>query len=79
MTECVHSNLTYLRQSSEARSRCKHCHLTITTAELGGRHCPECYEGAGVKRSDFEPVAPVTTSPQRLRCEDCAEVFEIDP
>lgn len=77
MSKCMHTKLTVLRTSTETRVRCRACHLTITEAELAGGYCPECYEGSGAKRYEFEPVAQVNKDPPRLRCEDCALIIDV--
>ncbi len=79
MTECGHTKLTILRKVADARVRCQRCHLSITAAELGTSHCPECYETSGAKRYDFEPVAPAAEGPSRLRCEDCGLMIDAEP
>ena len=53
--------------------------VSITAAELGTSHCPECYETSGAKRYDFEPVAPAAEGPSRLRCEDCGLMIDAEP
>lgn len=77
MADCTHTKLTYLVERPQDRARCRVCHLTITTAELGNGHCPECYEVSGTKRFDFETVADEPTGPQQLRCEDCGTIIEV--
>ena len=78
VTECKHTKLTFVEESSERRVRCQHCHLTITDSELAGGYCPECYETAGVKRYAFDRVPPAAKGPQRLRCEDCALLIDVE-
>lgn len=76
MDDCAHAKLTLLRPRSDATVRCRHCHLTITAAELGAGHCPECFEQGGRRHRDFEPV-PVKVEPIRFRCEDCGLIAEV--
>jgi hypothetical protein len=40
MSACPHRQLVLVRET-HARLRCRHCHLTITAADLSGRYCPE--------------------------------------
>lgn len=70
MDACKHRNLVLLTPPKE-RLRCRHCHLTLTRAELKSRYCPECYEATGVKRFDFEEIVAAGSEPVYYRCEDC--------
>jgi len=70
MNPCKHQNLL-LVQPPKDRIRCRHCHLTISRHELSSRHCPECYEAEGIKRTDFEEVVESENEKVQYRCEDC--------
>ena len=70
-------NLVLLAEP-KGRVRCRHCHLTIQSDELGKRYCPECYEATGSKRYDFEPVPEPEIAVVRYRCEDCGLVIEVE-
>ena len=74
MTSCKHNRLLLLAEK-KSRLRCRHCHLTISAAELGGGHCPECYERDGSKRHDFDETAETETGSVRYRCEDCGAII----
>lgn len=76
MDRCPHVRLTLLRPSTETRLRCRHCHLTISEAELGGAPCPECLEAHGRRRRDFERIEVTLNETTRMRCEDCGLVTE---
>jgi len=76
MTDCMHNNLVLL-PAKGARLRCRHCHLTIASEELGDGHCPECYDVHGEKRNDFDPVEDSGTAITRYRCEDCGVTIEL--
>jgi predicted RNA-binding Zn-ribbon protein involved in translation (DUF1610 family) len=75
MTSCVHNNLVLL-PVEKRRMRCKYCHLTIKSDELGKSFCPECFETGSEKRYDFEEVAEAEAGVQRYRCEDCGLIIE---
>jgi hypothetical protein len=51
--------------------------LTIPADELTSRYCPECFEGSGKKRYDFDEVAEVTDDIARYRCEGCGVMIEV--
>jgi len=70
MTDCLHKNLTLIIERSD-KLRCKTCHLTITSQELGENYCPECYESTGKKQYDFEKLALKPSNISQYRCEDC--------
>jgi predicted RNA-binding Zn-ribbon protein involved in translation (DUF1610 family) len=75
MSQCKHTQLLVLTESAE-RLRCRHCHLVIKAEELGdGGYCPECYEAAGRKYSDFEKVATPAGATVRYRCEECGALL----
>lgn len=71
MSECRHTELVLLRQKTEARLRCRRCHLTIRAAELGGACCPECLDRDGSRNTDFEEVIDSQEPAVRFRCESC--------
>lgn len=75
MAACDHKNLVLLGKTG-ARLRCRACSLVITARELNHGFCPECYEVAGQKRYDFEPVAENAGDVTRYRCEGCGAVIE---
>ena len=75
MSSCPHKTLELL-PAKESRLQCRHCHLTITSAELGEGFCPECYESHGEKRYDFDEVAAQKSSKVRYRCEACGVIIE---
>ncbi len=75
MTSCKHSQLVLLPEK-KGRLRCRHCHLTLGADELQFRYCPECFEGNGTKRYDFEEIAAVATGVVRYRCEACGVIIE---
>ena len=77
MTSCNHSKLVLLPEKKNLL-RCRHCHLQIKADELGGNHCPECFEADGNKRYDFEEVAVKETGTDRYRCEKCGAIIESD-
>ena len=49
MSVCPHRQLVLVRET-HARLWCRHCHLTLTAADLTGRYCPECFETTHTKR-----------------------------
>jgi len=75
MSPCPHRQLVLVRETY-ARLRCRHCHLTITAADLPGRYCPECFETAHTKRYDFDEVVPVDSGRVCYRCEACGGLIE---
>ena len=75
MSACPHRQLVLVRET-HARLRCRHCHLTITAADLSGRYCPECFETSHTKRYDFEEIAIPATGIVRYRCEECGVIIE---
>ena len=77
MASCDHRNLILLVESQD-RKRCLHCHLTISADELGRGHCPECFEAYGIKRYDFEVMAPPENGKARYRCEACGIIIGDD-
>lgn len=77
MTTCDHSELVLLAET-EDRVRCRHCHLTIKTEELGDGYCPECYESTGKRRYDFENAPEQGPAVTRYRCEKCHALIEAE-
>ncbi len=76
MAACQHLKLALVRDT-QARVRCRHCHLTIKPAELPGRYCPECFEATQTKRYDFEEVVVADPGIVRYRCEECGGMIEV--
>ncbi len=76
MAACRHTHLELLPPSGQ-RLRCRHCHLTLTAEELGGGHCPECFEALGVRHYDFETLQG--QEEVRYRCEQCGAVIDYRP
>jgi Zn finger protein HypA/HybF involved in hydrogenase expression len=75
MTSCTHNTLVLLPEK-KSRLQCRHCHLTITSAELGDSFCPECYEIHDEKRYDFDEMGAEESGPVRYRCEECGVIIE---
>ena len=75
MTSCKHNTLVLLPEKKN-RLQCRHCHLTITAAELGDGYCPECFETHNEKRYDFEELKAEGSGPARYRCETCGAIIE---
>ena len=75
MKSCNHNTLVLLPEK-KGRLRCRHCHLTITSGELGDSYCPECYETHSEKRYDFDEIDGEESGPARYRCEDCGVLIE---
>lgn len=74
MPLCNHSTLELLPERKKT-VRCRHCHLTLSAAELGDGFCPECFETSGSKRYEFEEVITVASASVRYRCEECGAVI----
>ena len=70
MPRCRHHNLVLIAPNNN-KMRCRGCHLTIDEEELADGYCPECYEGYGVKRRDFETLEPEYDGKTRYSCEEC--------
>jgi len=77
MESCRHLHLVLLPKQ-KSRLRCSHCHLTITADELQGRCCPECFEGSGSKRYDFEEIPAADQEMTRYQCEQCGAIIETE-
>jgi hypothetical protein len=75
MTACTHYTLVLLPQK-KSRLQCRHCHLTITPAELREGYCPECYEVHGDRRYDFDEIDAEASGPAKYRCEECGVIIE---
>jgi protein-arginine kinase activator protein McsA len=75
MAACKHQQLVLVRDT-DARVRCRHCHLTIKAAELVSGYCPECFETSRTRRYDFEDLGPVDPGRVRYRCEECGGMIE---
>jgi len=65
-----------LLPANKKRLRCRRCHLTIGSDELGKSFCPECFEIRGEKLYDFEEVVEVEKGAVRYRCENCGIIIE---
>jgi len=76
MPTCKHAVLT-LMPPAEPRLRCQHCHLTISSSELGSSYCPECLEVHKVRRQDFEEVSNPAANCTRYRCEACGLILDV--
>jgi predicted RNA-binding Zn-ribbon protein involved in translation (DUF1610 family) len=74
MTSCKHSTLELIPERKKT-VRCKHCHLTMSADELGDSYCPECFDGSGEKRYDFEALSNVGGNVVRYRCEECGVII----
>ncbi|MBT8369824.1 MAG: hypothetical protein KJO34_02610 [Deltaproteobacteria bacterium] len=77
MTSCAHYSLVLL-PGKKSRLQCRHCQLTITSAELGESFCPECYEIHNEKRYDFDELTAEEQGAVRYRCEKCGVIIESD-
>ena len=75
MTSSSHNTLELLPEK-KSRLQCRHCHLTITSVELGDNFCPECYEIHNEKRYDFNELGAEKFGPARYRCEECGVIIE---
>jgi hypothetical protein len=75
MSACLHCQLVLVRETP-ARLRCRHCHLTLTAADLPGRYCPECFETTHTKRYDFDEVMLADSGRAPYRCEACGSLIE---
>ena len=76
MSACAHRQLVLVWET-HARLRCRHCHLTLTAADLPGRYCPEYFETTHTKRYDFDEVVPVDSGRVSYRCEACGGLIEV--
>ncbi len=74
MAACSHTALELL-PARKPTLRCRHCHLTLDAAELGGGYCPECYDRSGARRYEFEEVKSADSA-ARYRCEECGAIIE---
>ena len=75
MSACPHRQLVLVRET-HPRLRCRHCHLTLTVADLPGRYCPECFETTHTKRYDFDEVMLANSGRVSYRCEACGSLIE---
>ena len=76
MKACDHKTLELL-PGNKKKIRCRHCHLTIESDEVGEGPCPECFEVDGERRYDFEALASSEKESIRYRCEECGVIVEI--
>jgi len=74
MTSCRHATLELLVER-KTTMRCRRCHLTMSAEELGDGYCPECFEGSGIKHSEFEELPQAGSKGARYRCEECGVVI----
>jgi predicted RNA-binding Zn-ribbon protein involved in translation (DUF1610 family) len=74
MAACKHSALELIPER-KSTVRCKHCHLTLSADELGDGYCPECFDGSGEKRYDFEALSNPGGNVVRYRCEECGAII----
>jgi rubrerythrin len=77
MTSCKHRKLVLLPEKKH-KLRCKHCHLSIDTEELGDSYCPECFETKGRKLYDFQEIVSESKETIQYRCEECGILIESD-
>jgi hypothetical protein len=71
---CHHTRLELLPERKKS-VRCRHCHLTMDSEDLGDDCCPECFEVSGEKRYDFDEMAAIGEG-ARYRCEDCGAIVK---
>jgi predicted RNA-binding Zn-ribbon protein involved in translation (DUF1610 family) len=74
MASCKHSALELIPERKKT-VRCKHCHLTMSADELGDGYCPECFDGSGEKRYEFEALSNPGGNVVRYRCEECGVII----
>jgi hypothetical protein len=74
MASCNHSTLELLPER-KTTLRCRYCHLTISSEELGDGFCPECFDARGNKRYEFEQIAASEAAGARYRCEECGVII----
>jgi len=75
-SDCNHQTITLIKSNAQNRLRCRHCHLTITSEELGNNYCPECFESTGKKHYDFDEIQEPEIQKTRYRCESCGVIIE---
>jgi len=76
-SSCNHQQISLIQADIKERYKCRHCHLTITSDELGQNgFCPECYETTGRKNHDFDAVETVNSDKVRYRCDGCGVIIE---
>ena len=75
MPQCSHRKLTLLAPKA-GKLLCAKCHLLISSDELKGGYCPECYAVRGEKQYEFEEIAPDRSDVARYRCDECGAVIE---
>ena len=74
MAACKHTTLELIPER-KSTVRCKHCHLTMSADELDDGYCPECFDGSGAKRYDFESISNASGNVVRYRCEECGVII----
>ncbi len=75
MSLCKHKTLVLL-SGKDDKLRCRSCHLTISSDELGGGFCPECYEVNRVKCYDFEELISEDDGGVSYGCEECGVIIK---
>jgi hypothetical protein len=75
MTSCNHTTLELL-PARKRTLRCRHCHLTIDAEELGDNCCPECLDGSGERRYEFDELEAVNPNAATYRCEECGAIIK---
>jgi hypothetical protein len=76
MNACPHRQLVLVRET-HTRLRCRHCHLTLTAADLAGRYCPACFATTHTKRYDFDEVRLADSGRVSYRCEACGRLSTV--
>jgi phage FluMu protein Com len=76
MSECHHTSLELLPVRKRTL-RCRHCHLTLDSEELGDSYCPECFDRSGKRRYEFDEVETVDADIATYRCEECGAVVKM--
>ena len=69
MEFCRHTTLVLA--PVQPKLRCRTCHLSLSTEELGDSFCPECFEANGQRNYDFEDVEDESSGRPTYFCEDC--------
>ncbi|TMA08091.1 MAG: hypothetical protein E6J89_15485 [Deltaproteobacteria bacterium] len=75
MTFCKHTTLELLPEKKK-RVRCRQCHLTMDSEELGDGYCPECFETSGKRQYEFEEMETEGRGVARYRCQECDAIVE---
>jgi len=75
MPSCTHTTLELL-PSRKRTLRCRRCYLTLDVEELGGSHCPECFERSGKRHFEFEELDTNSDGAATYRCEGCGVIVK---